>query len=58
MNKKEYIGSELELFKDAKNWKDYWFSIIEPYIGKCILDAGAGIGATAILFKIKISIII
>jgi len=53
MDKIEYIGSELELFKDAKNWKDYWFSIIDPYIGKRILDVGAGIGATAKMFQKK-----
>jgi len=47
----EYIGSELELFESAHNWKRYWFDIIKPYTGKRILDVGAGIGATAKLFS-------
>jgi ubiquinone/menaquinone biosynthesis C-methylase UbiE len=49
--KLEYIGSELELFEGANNWKQYWFDSIEPYTGKCILDVGAGLGATAKLFS-------
>lgn len=47
MNEFKYSGSELELFSEAKNWKDYWSSAIRPYLGTRILDVGAGIGSTA-----------
>lgn len=47
----EYVGTELELFENAHNWKQYWFDIIKPYIGNSILDVGAGIGSTAKLFS-------
>ncbi len=40
-----YIGNELELFKHAKNWKKYWGDKVIPYLGKNILEVGAGIGA-------------
>ena len=45
-----YVGSELDLFSSALNWKAYWSSIIRPYLGVRILDVGAGIGATAKTF--------
>lgn len=47
MNDFEYSGSELSLFEHANNWKSYWSNQISPYIGKSILEVGAGIGATA-----------
>lgn len=49
--KQEYIGTELELFENAHNWKRYWFNAIRPYIGDSVLDVGAGIGSTAKLFS-------
>lgn len=43
-----YIGSELDLFAEAINWKRYWRSHIERYLsGQRILEVGTGIGATA-----------
>jgi SAM-dependent methyltransferase len=42
-----YVGSELELFAQAENWKSYWSSQIRPFIGARVLDVGAGIGATS-----------
>lgn len=44
MTEISYVGSELELFAKALNWKAYWASHIRPYIGKRVLDVGAGIG--------------
>jgi hypothetical protein len=41
-----YIGSELELFSHASNWKAYHASLIRPYLGDEVLEVGAGIGAT------------
>lgn len=42
-----YVGSELDLFANAKNWKNYWSGRIKPFLGGRVLDVGAGIGSTA-----------
>lgn len=42
----EYKGSELELFRDAVNWKQYFGRKIRKYILKDVLEVGAGIGET------------
>jgi 2-polyprenyl-3-methyl-5-hydroxy-6-metoxy-1,4-benzoquinol methylase len=47
MNEIDYIGSELELFREAVHWKRYWSQTIAPFVGARVLDVGAGIGATA-----------
>src|SRR2546426_12656770 len=39
-----YPGGELELFAQARNWKDYWSSVLLPYLHGDVLEAGAGIG--------------
>jgi 2-polyprenyl-3-methyl-5-hydroxy-6-metoxy-1,4-benzoquinol methylase len=41
-----YIGNELELFSHAKNWKNYWGGKVKPYLGKKVLEVGAGLGGT------------
>jgi SAM-dependent methyltransferase len=41
-----YIGSELELFREATNWKDYYYRTIFRYLGPEVLEVGAGIGGT------------
>lgn len=41
----KYVGSELELFADVWNWKNYWSSQIRPYLKGDILEVGAGIGS-------------
>jgi len=41
-----YIGSELELFRNALNWKAYYRQLIAQYLGAEVLEVGAGIGAT------------
>lgn len=41
-----YIGSELELFSQAYNWKNYYSSLIQKYLQGRVLEVGAGIGAT------------
>ncbi|MCG6134179.1 MAG: class I SAM-dependent methyltransferase [Nostoc sp. LLA-1] len=46
MTNLSYIGSELELFREAKNWKSYWSLLIKRYIGNEVLEVGAGIGGT------------
>lgn len=42
----KYVGSELELFSRAKNWKEYFTARISPYLGPCVLEVGAGLGGT------------
>lgn len=41
-----YMGSELELFANAMNWKRYFGNWIIPFFGQKVLEAGAGIGET------------
>jgi SAM-dependent methyltransferase len=40
-----YIGSELDTFNRARNWKRYWSSVLEPYVRGAVLEVGAGVGA-------------
>jgi SAM-dependent methyltransferase len=40
-----YVGSELELFAAAHNWKSYWSRRIRPFITGDVLEVGAGIGS-------------
>jgi 2-polyprenyl-3-methyl-5-hydroxy-6-metoxy-1,4-benzoquinol methylase len=46
MKNKSYVGEELNLFAEAKNWKRYYSRLISPFLGKRVLEVGAGIGAT------------
>ena len=41
-----YAGAELHLFAGAVNWKTYFSSMIQPYLGEEVLEVGAGIGGT------------
>jgi SAM-dependent methyltransferase len=40
-----YIGSELDLFAAATNWKAYFSSVLAPFIGARVLEVGAGTGS-------------
>jgi 2-polyprenyl-3-methyl-5-hydroxy-6-metoxy-1,4-benzoquinol methylase len=40
----EYIGSELELFAEAVNWRAYWQRQAVPFLGRRVLEVGAGFG--------------
>jgi 2-polyprenyl-3-methyl-5-hydroxy-6-metoxy-1,4-benzoquinol methylase len=42
-----YVGSELEVFRHAHNWKRYWSSAIGPYVSGDVLEVGAGVGANS-----------
>jgi len=42
-----YVGTELELFQHAANWKRYWSAAVRPYVSGRVLDAGCGFGANA-----------
>jgi SAM-dependent methyltransferase len=41
-----YVGSELEIFALAENWKRYLRAQMAPYFGAEVLEVGAGMGAT------------
>jgi SAM-dependent methyltransferase len=41
-----YVGSELDLFSAAKNWKSYFRDQLAPYLGDDVLEVGAGLGGT------------
>jgi cyclopropane fatty-acyl-phospholipid synthase-like methyltransferase len=41
-----YVGGELDLFAAATNWKSYFRSHLEPYLGREVLEVGAGLGGT------------
>lgn len=43
----EYLGGELELFRAASRWKNYFASHLRRYLKGHVLEVGAGIGGTA-----------
>ncbi|MDA9852530.1 class I SAM-dependent methyltransferase [Candidatus Pelagibacter sp.] len=40
-----YPGKELEIFDKANFWRNYLFLLIKKFIGKKVLEVGAGIGS-------------
>lgn len=40
----DYIGNELEIFKEATNWKSYLGQQISPFLGEKVAEVGAGLG--------------
>lgn len=38
------LGTELEALMDAVNYRDWLFAAAEPYLGRRVLEVGAGIG--------------
>ncbi len=42
----EYVGTELEVFSHAHRWKAYYAGLVKRYLGKHVLEVGAGIGTT------------
>jgi SAM-dependent methyltransferase len=45
VNEYTYVGTELELFAIAKNWKNYINILTRKYIKGNVLEVGAGIGS-------------
>ena len=39
-----YVGTELELFANATNWKAYFARRVKPWVTGDVLEVGAGIG--------------
>ena len=48
MSTASYPGRELELFAAAAHWKQYVAAEIAPFLGRRVLEVGAGIGATTL----------
>jgi SAM-dependent methyltransferase len=46
-----YIGTELDVFAHAGNWKAYLRQLIAPYLRGDVVEVGAGIGATTCAFR-------
>lgn len=44
MNEFTYIGTELELFAKAVNWKNYCKRLLQKYLKGSVLEVGAGMG--------------
>ena len=42
-----YVGEELDLFRQATHWKQYYAAKLKPFINGDVLEVGAGIGGTA-----------
>jgi SAM-dependent methyltransferase len=42
-----YVGEELDLFRHATRWKQYYAEELKPLIHGDVLEVGAGIGGTA-----------
>src|SRR5690606_6442074 len=41
-----YVGSELDLFAAATEWKSYFRRRLAPFLGEDVLEVGAGLGGT------------
>jgi SAM-dependent methyltransferase len=46
-----YIGTELDVFAHAQNWKRYVSRHLERYISGSVLEVGAGIGSNALVLS-------
>lgn len=42
-----YVGTELEVFRDAVRWKAYWSAVAKPFVRGRVLDVGCGLGVNA-----------
>src|SRR5262249_39460124 len=50
MSAETYIGTELEVFAHARNWKEYVRRKINPYLKGDVLEVGAGIGSNTPIY--------
>src|SRR5918999_1865610 len=46
-----YVGTELDAFAHATNWKQYLRDVIRPYLKGRVLEVGGGIGTTTAAFR-------
>jgi SAM-dependent methyltransferase len=50
MTEHAYVGSELELFAHATIWKSYVRRRIRKFVGREVLEVGAGLGGSTLVF--------
>jgi len=48
LDARRYLGEELDLFVAAHAWRRYWARHIGPYLGRRVLEVGAGLGSTTL----------
>jgi SAM-dependent methyltransferase len=51
VSRPEYVGTELETFAHASNWKRYWVSRVSRFVAGDVLEVGAGIGTNTVLLR-------
>lgn len=51
MSTSTYIGTELDVFAQARNWKRYVRDLASPYLRGDVLEVGGGIGETSCAFR-------
>ena len=51
MSHQSYVGTELDVFAHARNWKAYLRILVAPYLRGRVLEVGAGLGATTAAFR-------
>src|SRR5829696_3215795 len=51
MSATSYIGTELDVFGQARNWKRYLRDLARPYLVGDVLEVGGGIGETSCAFR-------
>ena len=49
----DYPGKELEIFDKANLWRNYLHKNIKEFIGKKILEVGAGIGSFTEIYIVE-----
>ena len=51
MSTTTYLGTELDAFSHAGNWKQYLREVTSPYLRGHVLEVGGGIGTTTSAFR-------
>ncbi len=54
-NELHYVGSELELFALARNYKSYIAAMLYPYLGPRVLEVGAGVWAFCVIGELRVT---
>jgi SAM-dependent methyltransferase len=54
MSSTAYVGTELDVFAHAVNWKQYLRDLIQPYLKGRVLEVGGGIGTTTSAFRSRV----
>jgi len=48
LDARRYLGEELDLFIAAHTWRRYWAARVAPWLGREVLEVGAGLGSTTL----------